>query len=70
MDRAARTQGHAARNLAKLNAAVNAALKVEPMKDAVAKVGAQPRGGTPLDLASYMAREAERNGSRSSPRSI
>jgi tripartite-type tricarboxylate transporter receptor subunit TctC len=44
----------------KLNAAVNAALKAEPMKSALAKVGAQPRGGTPLDLASHMAREAEK----------
>jgi tripartite-type tricarboxylate transporter receptor subunit TctC len=46
--------------VAKLNAAVNAALKAEPMKSALAKVGAQPRGGTPLDLASHMAREAEK----------
>jgi hypothetical protein len=30
------------------------------MKSALAKVGAQPRGGTPLDLASHMAREAEK----------
>jgi tripartite-type tricarboxylate transporter receptor subunit TctC len=43
--------------IAKLNAAVNAALKAEPMKSALAKIGAQPRGGTPQDLAAHMARE-------------
>lgn len=43
--------------VAKLNAAVNAALKAEPMKSALAKIGAQPRGGTPADLAAHMARE-------------
>jgi len=43
--------------VAKLNAAVNAALKSEPMKSALAKIGAQPRGGTPADLAAHMARE-------------
>ena len=43
--------------VAKLNAAVNAALKAEPMKSALAKIGAQPRGGTSADLAAHMARE-------------
>ena len=27
------------------------------MKNALAKIGAQPRGGTPADLAAHMARE-------------
>ena len=35
--------------VAKLNAAVNAALKAGPMKSALAKIGAQPRGGTAAD---------------------
>ena len=43
--------------VAKLNAAVNKALVSEPMKSALAKVGAQPRGGTPQDLADHLARE-------------
>jgi tripartite-type tricarboxylate transporter receptor subunit TctC len=43
--------------IAKLNAAVNKALTSEPMTSALAKVGAQPRGGKPQDLAAYMARE-------------
>jgi len=43
--------------VAKLNAAVNKALTSEPMMNALAKVGAQPRGGKPQDLADYMARE-------------
>jgi tripartite-type tricarboxylate transporter receptor subunit TctC len=43
--------------VAKLNAAVNAALKNEPMKSALEKVGAQPRGGTPADLSEHIARE-------------
>jgi tripartite-type tricarboxylate transporter receptor subunit TctC len=43
--------------IAKLNAAVNKALSSEPMASALAKVGAQPRGGKPQDLADYMAHE-------------
>ncbi len=43
--------------IAKLNAAVNKALSSEPMKSVLAKVGAQPRGGTPQDLADHLARE-------------
>ncbi len=43
--------------VAKLNAAVNAALVSGTMKSALAKIGAQPRGGTPADLAAHMARE-------------
>jgi tripartite-type tricarboxylate transporter receptor subunit TctC len=43
--------------VAKLNAAVNAALQTSTMKAALEKIGAQPRGGTPADLAAHMARE-------------
>jgi len=43
--------------LAKLNAATNAALNGETMKNALAKLGAQPRGGTPQDLADRIQRE-------------
>jgi len=43
--------------VAKLNAAVNKALQSEPMKSALAKIGAQPRGGTPKDLADHLQRE-------------
>jgi tripartite-type tricarboxylate transporter receptor subunit TctC len=43
--------------VAKLNAAANAALHGEQMKNALAKLGAQPRGGTPQDLADHIARE-------------
>ncbi len=41
----------------KLNAATNTALKGEPMKNALAKLGAQPRGGTPQDLTDHIQRE-------------
>ena len=50
-------KGTAPAIVAKLNAAVNAALKAEPLKNALAKIGAQPRGGTPADLAAHLARE-------------
>ena len=43
--------------IAKLNAAVNTALHAEPMKSALAKLGAEPRGGTPQQLAEHMAEE-------------
>jgi tripartite-type tricarboxylate transporter receptor subunit TctC len=43
--------------IAKLNAATNAALQAEPMKSALTKIGAQPRGGTPKDLADHMQKE-------------
>ncbi len=46
--------------VAKLNAAVNAALKSEPMKSTLAKLGAEPRGGTPQALADYMASEQKK----------
>lgn len=43
--------------VARLNSAANAALVSEPMKGTLAKLGAQPRGGSPKDLADYMASE-------------
>jgi tripartite-type tricarboxylate transporter receptor subunit TctC len=46
--------------IAKLNAATNAALVAEPMKSALAKLGAQPRGGPPQALAEHMAREQKK----------
>ena len=46
--------------IAKLNAAANAALQAEPMKSALAKLGAQPRGGPPQTLADHMARELKK----------
>ena len=50
--------------IAKLNAATNTALKGEQMKNALAKLGAQPRGGTPQELADHI-RAKSRSGSRS-----
>lgn len=44
----------------KLNVAVNAALQSEPMKSTLAKFGAQPRGGTPQDLADHIASEQKK----------
>jgi tripartite-type tricarboxylate transporter receptor subunit TctC len=46
--------------IAKLNAAVNKTLESEPMKSTLAKLGAQPRGGTPQALADYMANETKK----------
>jgi tripartite-type tricarboxylate transporter receptor subunit TctC len=43
--------------VARLNAATNAALNSELMKTALAKLGAEPRGGTPQDLADHIDRE-------------
>ncbi|HVI13302.1 MAG TPA: tripartite tricarboxylate transporter substrate binding protein [Pseudolabrys sp.] len=43
--------------VARLNAATNAALDSELMKTALAKLGAEPRGGTPQDLADHIDRE-------------
>ena len=43
--------------LARLNAAANAALHSEPMKGMLAKMGADARGGTAQDLASYISEE-------------
>jgi tripartite-type tricarboxylate transporter receptor subunit TctC len=46
--------------IAKLNAAANAALNAEPMKSALVKIGAEPRGGTPQQLADHMQAEKEK----------
>ena len=43
--------------LARLNAATNAALKGDAMKNALSKLGAQPRGGTPQELSEHIQRE-------------
>jgi len=43
--------------LARLNAATNAALKGDAMKNALSKLGAQPRGGTPQELTEHIQRE-------------
>jgi tripartite-type tricarboxylate transporter receptor subunit TctC len=43
--------------IARLNTATNAALNGEPMKTALAKLGAQPRGGTPQDLSDHIQSE-------------
>jgi tripartite-type tricarboxylate transporter receptor subunit TctC len=43
--------------VANLNAATNAALATDAVKTALAKLGAQPRGGTPQDLADHLAGE-------------
>ncbi len=46
--------------VAKLNAGVNKALHSEPMKGTLARLGAQPRGGTPQELADHMAGETRK----------
>lgn len=46
--------------VAKLNAATNAALKSEAMLSALKKLGAEPRGGTPQQLADHLAREQKK----------
>ena len=43
--------------ITRLNSATNAALNGDAMKNALAKLGAQPRGGTPQDLADHIQRE-------------
>jgi tripartite-type tricarboxylate transporter receptor subunit TctC len=48
--------------IAKLNAAVNTALDAEPMKSTLVRLGAEPRGGTPQDLADQMQTELKRWG--------
>jgi len=48
--------------IAKLNAAANEALQSEQMRATLAKIGAQPRGGTPADLAAHIARETKKWG--------
>ena len=46
--------------IAKLNAATNAALNAEPMKSTLAKLGAEPRGGTPQELADHIQNEQKK----------
>ena len=46
--------------IAKLNDDVNKALQSEPMKSTLAKLGAQPRGGTPQDLTDHMVNEQKK----------
>ncbi len=43
--------------VAKLNAAVNTALRSSALTGTLAKLGAKPRGGTPKELADYVASE-------------
>ena len=43
--------------IAKLNAATNVALSREPTRTALAKLGAEPRGGSPQDLSDHLERE-------------
>jgi tripartite-type tricarboxylate transporter receptor subunit TctC len=44
----------------KLNAAVNESLKSPEMKAALARIGFEPRGGSPQDFAAFIAAEAPR----------
>jgi tripartite-type tricarboxylate transporter receptor subunit TctC len=46
--------------IAKLNAATNTALHGETMKNALEKLGAQPRGGTSQALADHIANEQKK----------
>jgi tripartite-type tricarboxylate transporter receptor subunit TctC len=43
--------------IAKVNKATNDALNAEPMKSALRKLGAQPRGGSPEELAAHLKSE-------------
>lgn len=43
--------------IAQLNAAANEALKSTALRATFVKIGAQPRGGSPTDLAAHIARE-------------
>jgi tripartite-type tricarboxylate transporter receptor subunit TctC len=53
-------KGTPAAILAKLNDGVNKALASEQMKSTLAKLGAEPRGGTPQKLAEHMANETKK----------
>ncbi len=53
-------KGTPAAIVAKLNAALNKALQAEPMKGTLARLGAQPRGGTPQQLADHMVSETKK----------
>jgi tripartite-type tricarboxylate transporter receptor subunit TctC len=53
-------KGTPAAIIAKLNDGVNKALQSEQMKSTLARLGAEPRGGTPEALADHMANETKR----------
>ena len=53
-------KGTPAAIIAKLNDGVNKALQSEPMKSTLARLGAEPRGGTSQALADHMANETKR----------
>jgi tripartite-type tricarboxylate transporter receptor subunit TctC len=53
-------KGTPAAIIEKLNAALNKALQSDQMKGTLAKIGAQPRGGTPQALADHMAAEQKK----------
>ena len=46
--------------IARLNRAANEALHSQSMKDALTRLSAQPRGGTPEDLAKHMKSEHDK----------
>jgi tripartite-type tricarboxylate transporter receptor subunit TctC len=46
--------------IAKLNAATNAALISEPMNSTLARLGAEPRGGTPQALSDHIQAELKK----------
>ncbi len=61
LDRAAGAQGHAAGDHRQAQRRrEQAALQSEPMKSTLARLGAEPRGGTPQALADHMANETKR----------
>ena len=53
-------KGTPAAIIVKLNDGVNKALQSEQMKSTLARLGAEPRGGTPEALADHMANETKR----------
>src|SRR5918993_573793 len=52
-------KGTPAEVIATLNKTVNTALADENLRSQLAKVGAEPGGGTPEELASFMKKDAE-----------
>ena len=46
--------------IVKLNAATNASLSSDPIKSTLVRIGAEPRGGTPQDLADHIQAETAR----------
>jgi tripartite-type tricarboxylate transporter receptor subunit TctC len=55
-------RGTPAAIIARLNRATNDALQAPTMRDVLARLGAEPRGGTPEDLARHMKAEREKWG--------